>query len=483
MNGLKHGWKLLLCAAACLLPVCAQELPESLVSGQAPPAFGVLDPGGFFNRNAGALKRISDRIRQLEKEHGYLIYVVVEPVLIATNPSERAAELRQSWLPEGNGLVLVFESDSRNLGVGRDVVGEPVAGGNSARLPSFETAAILGRAMDSTDRDLAPDVYLETLVGKLADEFDAYFKRRDTPPPAARSMKIGMLVAGTLALLGLGAIGVGGLMRHSSMAAVRIFRFPVVDRPERLGAPCGGNVTSRRFVKPGPPRPAAANPAAPPPLDRQVVRQDRGKQVHQRVSHQRHDHPERGEADDEIAKRNHPHLRQRQMCLLDEMRNRQREKVDQPAAEGDLRDPERHVGKGVADKTSCHRGRDVCFHPHRQNRREDRLGDRRNHREKQSDGEAGRHRIATRHPQTPVEQRLRQFLPPRAVPEPAVPQGTEGTADHSEVVDFHGGNSISPRPSSSRSGESTANALRPAQPLPSLAKISPCILGKHSFWA
>lgn len=102
-----------------------------------------------------------------------------------------------------------------------------------------------GQALAEPNGNQAP------LMGKLAGEFDGYSKLRDTPP-AARSMKIGLLVAGTLSLLGLGAIGVGGLVRHSYLAGARSFRFPAVDRPERLGAPCGGQVTARRFAPPAP---------------------------------------------------------------------------------------------------------------------------------------------------------------------------------------------------------------------------------------
>ncbi len=65
-------------------------------------------------------------------------------------------------------------------------------------------------------------------------------------------MKTGMLIVGTVSLLGLGAIGVGGWVRHSKMAGARSFRFPAVDRPERLEAPCGGSVTARRFAQPAP---------------------------------------------------------------------------------------------------------------------------------------------------------------------------------------------------------------------------------------
>lgn len=218
---------------------------------QAPPVFGVLDTGGYFNRNPSALKRISELLRNLEHDHGYMIYLVVEPILISSSPAEKAAELRQAWVPHGNGLVVVFETDSHNLAIGRDLVDKQSEFENLVRVPTYETAAILGRALDTTDPRLPPEVYLEALMGKITSQFDSYFKRRDTPPPAARSMKIALLVIGTLSLLGLGAIGLGGLMRHSRIAGGLSYRFPVVNLPERLGAPCGGSVTARRFAPPG----------------------------------------------------------------------------------------------------------------------------------------------------------------------------------------------------------------------------------------
>ena len=247
----KNWMALGLCWSALIFECRAQALLNS-EGDRPPPGFGVVDQGGFFNRNASALKRIAGQIRRLEQEHGYMIYLVIEPVLIASTASERAAELREAWVPEGNGLVVVFESDSRDLGIGRDLAGRPIEPGTGARIPSHETAALLDQAMAATDANLVPDLYLEALIGNLTTGFDAYFKRRAAPPPAERTLKITLLVVGTLALLGLGAIGVGGLVRHSSMVAVRSFRFPPVDRPERLGAPCGGDVTARRFAPPGP---------------------------------------------------------------------------------------------------------------------------------------------------------------------------------------------------------------------------------------
>lgn len=253
MIRLNHWLAIWLCWAAIALHLHAQALPEGMSKNAGenpPPALAIVDDSNFFIKSSGAFKRISEQLRGLEVDHGYKIYLVVKPVLISTTPSELAAELRQAWIPDGNGLVLVFESDSRQLGIGRDLASRPDPTESLVRVPSHETSALLARAVEAADPKLAPEPYLEALVGSLVREYEGYFKRRATLPPAERSMKIGLLIVGILALLGLGAIAVGGLMRHSSMVMGRSFRFPVVDRPERLGAPCGASVTTRRFAPP-----------------------------------------------------------------------------------------------------------------------------------------------------------------------------------------------------------------------------------------
>jgi hypothetical protein len=173
MDRLKHGLAIWLCWAALLLQGHGQSLPEWLSKNAAhkPPDFGILDESGFFNRNSGAFKRISEQIRKMEQDHGYRIYLVVEPVLIATSAPEMAAELQQAWVPDGNGLVIVFESDSRHLGVGRDLTGSAE---NPLRVPSHELTARLNRALEAADPKLAAEAYIENLVEKVTGELDAY---------------------------------------------------------------------------------------------------------------------------------------------------------------------------------------------------------------------------------------------------------------------------------------------------------------------
>ncbi len=233
-----------------MLSGLGRAAPDWLAEDRAPkpPDSGIQDEGGFFKRNSEAVTRISNQLRKLEADHGFRILLMVEPTLIGTTAPELAAQLQQSWLPDGNGLVAVFESDSRSLGFGRDVGGEPTAEEATGRVPTHETAAILVRAREATDPDLPPEAYVEALIGHLVKEFDRYFQLRKAPLPRERSLRMGLLAIGGLALLALGAIAIGTLVKLPSMAGTQSFRFPEVVRPERLGAPCGGgNVTVRRF--------------------------------------------------------------------------------------------------------------------------------------------------------------------------------------------------------------------------------------------
>jgi hypothetical protein len=215
-----------------------------------PPVDRVSDLNGFFRSDSGAIRRITDKIRQLEAAHGFRIYVVAEPVLISDTASGLAAQLQQAWLPEGNGLVVVYEGDSRSLGIGRNIAALTEPPIRPERLPIHETDALVREALAATDAQLPKDEFLELLVGNLVSGFNNHFERRDAPPARAKSLRTGLLVLGLLALLSLTAIAVGALTRLRSMSPVPTLYFPQADRPERLGAPCGGLVVGRSFGHP-----------------------------------------------------------------------------------------------------------------------------------------------------------------------------------------------------------------------------------------
>jgi hypothetical protein len=235
---------------AMVLSGSGQVVPDWRRQGgdPTPPGSGIRDAGGFFSRSPDAMARISEKLRNLEADHGFRMFLLVEPVLIGSTAQDLADQLRESWLPQGGGLVVVFESDTRNLGFGRDPVEAPAGGDPIREIPVHETVTILQKAREATDPKLATAAYIESLMGNLVAEFDSYFQRRASPPPAGRSLRVGLLTLGALTLLALAAIVVGSLTRLPSVAGPRTWRFPMVDRPERLGAPCGGgNVTTRRF--------------------------------------------------------------------------------------------------------------------------------------------------------------------------------------------------------------------------------------------
>jgi hypothetical protein len=230
-----------------------QPSSEADAAAVPAPASQVMDQSGFFREKPRALGKISADLQKLKQDHGFMVYLVVEPVFFGTTPHERAAQLSQQWLPGGDGLVIVFESDSGNIGVGRDLDGDLSA--QAPVVPSFQSAAMINRAVAAVDLELKDHAFLESLMRELAGELDRYFEGLDAPAPVERSLRMGMLALGTLSLLGLVAIGIGALIRHSSMASAARFRFPEVDTRERLGAPCGGSVTTHRFARPGGPPP------------------------------------------------------------------------------------------------------------------------------------------------------------------------------------------------------------------------------------
>jgi hypothetical protein len=191
-----------------------QTLPEWLAGGATPkpPDSGVRDVNGVFDRDPGVLKRISGQLRQLETDHGYRICLMVEPVLMATTAPELAAHLQQAWLPDGNGLVIVFEAGSRNLGFGRDLGGKPDPSATGNLVPTHETAALLRAAAGATDISLAPEAYIETLVENLVREFNGYFERRAAPK--LRAEGIGIDPPGRSCMLHTGERRSGGNAEH-----------------------------------------------------------------------------------------------------------------------------------------------------------------------------------------------------------------------------------------------------------------------------
>ncbi|MFM2199739.1 MAG: hypothetical protein RLZZ505_3171 [Verrucomicrobiota bacterium] len=182
-------------------------------------------------------------IQTLERQRGYRIFVVIERSLIASNPNDMAAQLQQDWLPEGGGLVVVYESDTRTLGIGRNLhPGEGMTAGEVG-VPSYELFRIIGKALAEADKKEGAEnteVYIEALVAGICQEIEAYFARKEAPVEGGRSLRLALVTVGALSLLALCGMGLGWLMGRADRRQAETRFFPEIDVPERLGAPYGG---------------------------------------------------------------------------------------------------------------------------------------------------------------------------------------------------------------------------------------------------
>lgn len=242
-------WKTLLLIALSFIWATSNSPAQDM--NPKSPAPGVKDESRFFSKDSGAQARITQQIRQLDQKRGFKIYLVVERVLLSGTPSDYASELRRTWLPDGDGLVLVYEADSGQLGVGREILITPDQKPDPRRIPVNELDSILSSVLvptiDATNARVAPEANLETIVTGLTNSVEAYYKKLEAPPPEGRALKIGFLILGIISIFGLIAIGIGSLMRFYGASSTKRFQFPSVNLPERLGAPCGASVIASRF--------------------------------------------------------------------------------------------------------------------------------------------------------------------------------------------------------------------------------------------
>lgn len=233
---------------AALLAVQAQLIQESETP---PPVTGVLDTADYLRDQPEVFGHIVARIQKLKQERNFELFLVIEPLLIGMSVPERAHELRRHWVPDGNGVVVVFESSSGQLAIGFDILNLQQPEQRPVRaIPSYQASAILNRALATPDSKAAPEVYLDVLMEGLAREFETYFSNLTLEPPPERTLKTTLVVVGTLASLGLVALAIGAFVKFFNLSSSRRFRLPEVEIDERLAAPCGASVTTHRFATP-----------------------------------------------------------------------------------------------------------------------------------------------------------------------------------------------------------------------------------------
>lgn len=212
----------------------------------------ISDPFQVLRHNPELKAELSQAIRALEDKYQFRIRVLLRPVWMAGTVQELAITLQDVWFPQGDGLVMIIETDNRKLGLGVSMHGNPEE--RTWIMPTHASAAILKRVADRVNTELPLDDYLKNTVMDMVNEHDAFLNKRMAPPAAERALIDILIFIGAFSLTALGALLVVLWIRRArTKEKGSVLAFPVVSVPERLGAPYGGGtIAIRKFDTPTP---------------------------------------------------------------------------------------------------------------------------------------------------------------------------------------------------------------------------------------
>ncbi|BCX47167.1 hypothetical protein HAHE_10750 [Haloferula helveola] len=224
----------------------AAELPPS-------PEGHILDEARIFASEPERLAALSQRLTEFSDRTGFRLEVACHGSLIGTTPFGQAIRLRDEWLGEEPGMVVVMEMDGGKWELGwqevRTVLTEsgdevPVLG--PAAVSPQDRIAIRNRLAELPPMRAGSMQDAETFIEVLLDELDlALSEEPDAGPRRGHVLILGLgLLAGML----LVAMLVYAAVRRADRIAGDRFVFPDVKVEPRLGAPLGGGkVNSRSF--------------------------------------------------------------------------------------------------------------------------------------------------------------------------------------------------------------------------------------------
>lgn len=190
--------------------------------------------------NSGSRQRITGVISSLETNHNFRLYVILLNALVSTTPGDYACRLQQEWLPVGGGLVIVYESDTKEIGFGRDLTASEGMIEDVSGVPAYVLLENISKAVESAKPKENTDEYLETMVVEVGKNLQDYLRRKKAPVEKARSLRLGLVTIGVLSFLALCGMAIGWLVGKSETQRAERRKFPAMDTPERLAAPYGG---------------------------------------------------------------------------------------------------------------------------------------------------------------------------------------------------------------------------------------------------
>lgn len=234
------------------LSVKAQE--EPFVPPPAPED-RILDESRVLSRDPGRKQAIAAALAALETKHGFRMYFVLYDSLYGRDVAERARLLRQAWLGEQPGMVLLLETDSRTFRIDRPPARQrEVEPGTRLDIPeatdlsSMDIAEVLRKLEGSrmTARDGAE--FAERLGVGVATGVSSVFDERAARPEGSTKGRMALLATGVIAMAGLVALLVVAGLKRAEARSLERYVFPKVTVGTRLGAPYGGGkVSSRSF--------------------------------------------------------------------------------------------------------------------------------------------------------------------------------------------------------------------------------------------
>lgn len=246
-----NAWSLFFLVLAW--PLVAQEMNE--VPPPPAPEGRILDDARLFTLEPQKLESLSGRLTEISNRTGFEIYVAIFDSLITSNVTEQSAILKQAWLGETPGVVLVLESDSAvyELGWSRtpDAVtesGQRVPVLAEADLAPQDKVRILNQLSDLRPVEGGAASSAERLIMTFANAVDDAFRKVDASEPKRWNVRVLMLGTGLIAAVLLMGLLIGAWVRRSDKKVAERLLFPEVTVGMRLGAQFGGGkISSRSF--------------------------------------------------------------------------------------------------------------------------------------------------------------------------------------------------------------------------------------------
>jgi hypothetical protein len=235
---------------ASLLPCHALEVPGESGLLPARPESHVRDNAGLFTRDPEGLSKISERLQHLAAKHRYHVYVVIESALMGEPPVELAARLQAEWLPDNDGFVVVYQSDERKFGVAPPdnfrMLDENL---KVSRIPPYAMVEIferVGNKLGSPEK-IRSDTFLDQFTTLLVAECDAFFEQIPKETLQSSAPVLLLWCAAAIAVVGGAGWWIVRNLGKVDQRKSRTFYFPEREDSQRLGAPFGAKVISRRF--------------------------------------------------------------------------------------------------------------------------------------------------------------------------------------------------------------------------------------------